>query len=93
MSLLSARPVVPSEHIVARRLGASTIVVNLITNDILELNETGSRIWELIAEACAARQISERIAAEYQIEPSDADRVVSGYLEQLATRGILRLES
>jgi hypothetical protein len=79
-------------HIVGRRLGQSMVLVNLGTNDILELNETGSRIWEL-AQETPVHEIGDRLALEFEIDPREADRAVVAFLSQLESQGILQLKS
>ena len=81
-----------SANILGRRLGPSTVLVNLTTNDIVELNETGSRIWEL-AQNSAVHEIGPRIAQEFDIDPGGADRAVIAFLTQLESQGLLRLNA
>lgn len=80
------------ETVASRRLGASTVIVNLQTNDILELNETGSRIWELLPESGAVPHLASTLTAEFDIEQVEAEREVTRLLEQLASQGVVRLE-
>ena len=81
-----------SASILGRRLGLSTVLVNLTTNDIVELNETGSRIWEL-AKNSSVHEIVSRMAQEFDIDPGEADRAVIVFLTQLESQGFLRLNS
>jgi hypothetical protein len=68
------------------------VLVNLGTNDIVELNETGSRIWEL-AQQTPIDEIGSRLAEEFEIDPAEADRAVLAFLSQLESQGILQSKS
>jgi len=43
--------------------------VDLKTNQIFELNRTGSRIWELLEEGLDRDEIRQRLQQEFVVEP------------------------
>ena len=76
----NARPLRPSAHVVAQQLGAGTVLINLQTNQIYELNRTARRIWELIVAGLDRAAISERVTEEFDVTSEEADREVEHLL-------------
>jgi hypothetical protein len=76
----NARPLRPSVHVVAQQLGAGTVLINLQTNQIYELNRTARRIWELIVAGLDRAAISERVTEEFDVTSEEADREVERLL-------------
>ena len=58
--------------VVAQRLGDQMVVVHLSTNIIFELNETASRIWELMGEGCDLTEIARRLTDHFNISEASA---------------------
>ena len=71
----------------SRRVGDGTVLVNLATNAIFELNETGGRIWALLTEGCPA--LADTISAEFGIDRSVAAEAVDRLLQQLQAAGLV----
>ena len=40
----------PNPEVIAKRLDQTTVLVDISTSRIFELNETGTRIWELLGQ-------------------------------------------
>ena len=53
------------------------------------LNETGSRIWELLDGSRGVKEIASVIAGEYEIPPEAAERDVREFLEELERHRML----
>ena len=69
-----------SPDVVSRKLGDTTVVVNLRTNRIYELNRTASRFWTLL-ESGLDRDEAERVMlSEYDVDDAqlraEADRLL-----------------
>ena len=77
----NARPLRPSAHVVAQQLGAGTVLINLQTNQIYELNRTARRIWELIVAGLDRAAISERVTEEFDVT---SEEVRAGTLSEEA---------
>jgi hypothetical protein len=52
-----------------------TVVHNLQTKQNYRLNDTGSRIWELLEAGITLRSLVAAIMTEYQLTPEVADQV------------------
>jgi hypothetical protein len=59
------------------------VLVDLATNQVFELNGTGYRIWELVAEGLDRDAIGERLAREFEVERRELDRDVTALLDRL----------
>lgn len=56
----------PHADVVARRMGDAVVLVHLGTNRIYELNATGARIWELLAEGRSVEEMEEILTTEFE---------------------------
>lgn len=81
------------EAVTWRKAGDDAVILNLETSEYYSANETGTFIWELLSAGRKPGSIAEALAAEYSIEPDQADRDVSAFLADLARLKILRPEA
>jgi PqqD family protein of HPr-rel-A system len=76
-------------EVIAKRLDKATVLVDVPSGRIFELNETGTRIWELLGEGLDADSIMHHLVDEFEVEHSQAEDEVRRLLEQLRTEGLL----
>lgn len=74
----------PAADVIARRLGESAVLIRLNTNKIYELNATGARIWELLAEGASRQQVVDTLGREFD------DEEIGGAVDELIR--VLRAE-
>ena len=79
----------PDPQVLARRMPGGTILVNLESNRIFELNETGARVWELMSAGLEREQVVERLVEEFAVDPIRAATEVDTLLGHLAREGLL----
>jgi Coenzyme PQQ synthesis protein D (PqqD) len=80
---------IAAREVVSRRLGDRTVVVNLRTNRIYELNRTASRLWELL-ESGTDRESAERaLVEEFRADEATVRAEVDRLLVRLADVGIV----
>lgn len=72
----------PHPDVVASRVGDEIVLVHLATDQILSLNRTAARIWELLCSGCDEEDLERRLSAEFDVTPGDLERDVR---EVLAT--------
>jgi hypothetical protein len=63
--------------------------VNLQTDQIFELNDTGARIWELIVSGQSVESIPAILAAEFDVDVAVAASETRRLLEALHQAGLL----
>ncbi|HEX6211610.1 MAG TPA: PqqD family protein [Methylomirabilota bacterium] len=78
---------------VARRLGESSVLVDLRTNRIYELNTTAARIWELAEAGRSIDQIVLALEDEYDSGGVDIRSEVDALVERLQAEGLLGADS
>ena len=79
----------PQPDVVSRRLDEQTVLVNLRTNRIFELNRTGARLWDVLGEGSSESQIVERLLAEFEVPQEQLEREVRALLDQLLDEGLI----
>jgi hypothetical protein len=79
----------PNSDVIAKRLDQMFVLVHVPTNRIFELNETGSRVWDMIGESLNSDQIVQRLAGEFDVEEAQAADEVNELLTRLRDEGFL----
>jgi hypothetical protein len=78
----------PNPDVIAKRLDEATVLVHIPTNRIFELNETGSRIWELLGQGLDTNRIVQKLVDEFDVEDVQAADQVNDLLVQLQNEGL-----
>ena len=80
-----ARRFAVADDVVVEGMGDATVVVNLATDQIHELNETAARLLERLGEGKAAAVAADELAAEYEADPeivrADVERTLRVFLD------------
>jgi hypothetical protein len=75
--------------VIAKRLDNATVIVDIPTSRIFELNETGSRIWDLLGDGRDTESIVRCLMDEFDVEHSRATDEVSQLLALLRSQGLI----
>ena len=75
--------------VVSRSLGSFGVLVNLKTNHIFQLNETGARIWQLIVEGTSVRDIILTLGREFDVDITTATDQTMTLIEELFEQGLI----
>ena len=79
----------PNPEVIAKRLDQDTVLVDISTSRIFELNETGTRIWELLGQGLNVEQILQHLVSEFEVEDSQAAEELKTLLSQLQDQGLV----
>src|SRR5258705_8863584 len=79
MVSLDDRVSVPS-HVLVRFLDKESVLLNIETERYFGLDETGTRMWQLVTDAPSLDVAYEQLLAEFDVEP---ELLRSNYLELL----------
>jgi hypothetical protein len=79
----------PHPEVISKRLDQATVLVHLGTNQIFELNETGTRVWEMLDQGLELEMIVRHLVQEFDIGDERAAEDVKALLVQLETAGML----
>lgn len=80
-----------SAEVVFRELGDATMLINLATGQMYELNTTATRLWQLLGDGLGPAEIADRLQLEYSVEREDVRKEIAAALrflhrEQLVVR-------
>jgi hypothetical protein len=78
-----------NEKTASRVLAGEAIVLTPTDSKIHSFNETGSRIWELLADELTVKEIVVQIRGEFEVSEEQAQADVIAFLEELAAKGIV----
>jgi hypothetical protein len=78
-----------SKDVVFRDLSGEAVLLNLATGTYFGLNETGTRMWNLLREHGSTEKTLEAILNEYQIDRERAQSDLQGLVDQLRERGLI----
>ena len=87
---LDARPTIP-EHVMARQVGAETVLLNLQTGVYFGLDSVGTEVWALLEQGASLRAIGEELAARYDAPPAQIEADVLRLAGDLARSGLVVL--
>jgi hypothetical protein len=79
----------PNPEVIAKRLDQTTVLVDISTGRIFELNETGTRIWELLGQGLDVEQIMQHLVSEFEVADSQAAEELKTLLSQLRDQGLV----
>jgi hypothetical protein len=77
------------DDVVSRRLDDVVVLINVKTNRIFELNETGGRLWELVSEGASLSTIHGRMRSEFDVTESDLTHAIKKLGDWLAAEGLI----
>jgi len=76
-------------EIIAKRLDNATVLVDVPSSRIFELNETGTCIWELLGKGVDVDSISRQLVDRYEIDHAQAQNEVRNLITRLRAEGLL----
>ena len=79
----------PNPEVIAKRLDQATVLVDISTGRIFELNETGTRVWELLGQGLNAERIIQHLVLEFEVANSQAAEELKTLLSQLQNEGLV----
>ena len=81
----------PNPDVIATTLEDSeSVLLDVKTRRYYSLNETGTRIWELLADGMAVSEIVSQVVSEYDVSEDDARSHVTSLLSELHSEGLIR---
>lgn len=76
---------------VAQFVGSDLMAVNMSSGRIYELNSTGARLWELLAEGCTRSEAETALLTEFDVDAELLAAEVSRTLHELISEGLLQV--
>jgi len=91
MSLTADSVVLQDSEPVAARVDGDVVMLSEREGAYFGLNGVGSKIWELIAEPRRVHDICQSLSALYDVDGETLVREVTGFLEALLARKLVRV--
>jgi hypothetical protein len=86
------RVVVPS-HVLVRFLDKESVLLNIETERYFGLDETGTRMWQLVTVAPKIEVAYQQLLEEYDVQPELLRENLTDLLARLVENGLLRVAS
>lgn len=92
MVSFAERASVPS-HVLVRFLNKESVLLNVQTEKYFGLDETGTRMWQLVTAAPSIAAAYNQLLEEYDVDEQLLRANLSDLLERLVENGLLCLRS
>jgi Coenzyme PQQ synthesis protein D (PqqD) len=79
------------EGVLFRDLGEEAVLLELKTGQYYSLNEMGTRMWRLLALHGSIAPVVVELNEEYEVPEEQLRKDVEGFIDILASRGLLAL--
>ena len=86
------RVVVPS-HVLVRFLDKESVLLNIETERYFGLDETGTRMWQLVTAAPKIEVAYQQLLEEYDVQPELLRENLTDLLTRLVENGLLQVAS
>jgi hypothetical protein len=86
------RVVVPS-HVLVRFLDKESVLLNIETERYFGLDETGTRMWQLVTAAPKIEVAYQQLLEEYDVQPELLRENLADLLTRLVENGLLQVAS
>jgi Coenzyme PQQ synthesis protein D (PqqD) len=90
MVSLMDRVIVPS-HVLVRVLDRESVLLNIETERYFGLDETGTRMWQLVTAASKVEVAYQQLLDEYDVEPELLRENLTDLLGRLVENGLLQV--
>jgi len=81
----------PSDDVVGQQLEDQIVLVNLQTNRIFELNQTGGRFWDLLQAESDRERIEEQLLSEFEVSEDELKAEVDALIPQLVQEDLVKV--
>jgi len=88
----TSRVTVPP-HVLIRKLERESVLLNLETQRYFGLDETGTRIWQLLTASDSIGAAYRELLVEYDVDPDRLRDNLADLLDRLVAHGLLRVLS
>jgi hypothetical protein len=90
MIVFTDRVEVPA-HVMVRFLDNESVFLNLDTERYFGLDQTGTRMWQVITNSSNIEAAYQQLLSEFEVEPETLRSDVIGLLEKLVENNLLQM--
>jgi hypothetical protein len=73
----------------AQEIAGETVILDLASSTYFGIDETGTRIWQLLKEGMDLQEIHELMLAEFEVSPEALETDIMAFVSQLQTAGLV----
>lgn len=70
-------------------VNGSAVMLDVEAGNYYGLNEVGTHIWDLLAEARTPAEIAADLPRHFEVEPGEAEEATTAFLADLHDRGLI----
>lgn len=85
--------VVATQDQISSDLGGESVILNMKTGVYHGLNEVGARVWDLIEQPKAVKDIKQVLLEEYEVEADTCTNDLFSLLNELKTAGLIEVKN
>ena len=78
----------PAPSVIFQRLGDEGALIRLPTERIYELNQTATRLWEMLMAGSDRAQIEQQLLQEFDLDERQLAPEIETFLAMLASEGL-----
>lgn len=78
-------------HVMVRFLDNESVFLNLETERYFGLDQTGTRMWQVITSSSNIEAAYQQLLSEFEVEPETLRSDLSGLLEKLMENNLLQM--
>lgn len=79
------------EDLITAAMDGDTLMLDAHAGVYYGLDEVGGQIWAYLAAPITIRELVDRLAAQYEVEPLRCTRDVAALIEQLSARNMVKM--
>lgn len=76
-------------HVMARRVGDETVILDLNTGTYFGLDPVGARIWQWFTEGLSLVEVCSSVVDEFDVTPEVVQVDVQRLVDELLSRGLV----
>jgi len=80
-------------EVMIREIGRESVLLDLKTERYLGLNESGTRMWQVLMESASIRAAYEKLLAEYDVAPAELEGDLRELIDRLLENVLIVVES
>ncbi len=79
----------PNSDVIFQVLGDETVLLHIKTEEYYTLDETGTRMWQLLAEHGDPEPVIAQLLEEFEVDKATVRRDLTRLIDELRERGLL----
>jgi hypothetical protein len=82
-----------SPEVVFKELGGEAVLLDLASGIYFGLDETSTRLWQLMTAHGSLRRVYDDMLAEFEVEPGRLQTELLDFVRELSRRGLVSLHA